>query len=73
MSNSIVVAENLCKQYASQKADYAIQGLNLDIPQGCLFGLIGPDGAGKSTTLRILATIIEPTSGHAGICGHDVS
>ena len=72
MSNSIVSAGNLCKQYASQKTDYAIQGLDLDIPPGCLFGLIGPDGAGKSTTLRILATIIEPTSGHAGICGHDV-
>jgi ABC-2 type transport system ATP-binding protein len=72
MSNSIVAAENLCKQYPSQKMDYAIQGLHLDIPAGCLFGLIGPDGAGKSTTLRILATIIESTSGSASICGHDV-
>lgn len=70
--SSIVTTLDLTKRYPSQRDDYAIQGLNLDIPQGSLFGLIGPDGAGKSTTLRILATIIEPTSGQAIVAGHDV-
>lgn len=72
MENLFVNTQDLSKKYTSRKQVYAIQDLNLEIPKGCIFGLIGPDGAGKSTTLRILATVIESTSGKANISGFDV-
>ena len=72
MDEPIVYAQNLCKKYNMKHEEYALESLNLSIDRGTLFGLIGPDGAGKSTTLRILATIIPPTSGRASINGFDV-
>lgn len=50
----------------------AVDGLELAIPRGELFGLVGPDGAGKSTTLRMLAGILPPTEGEAWVAGHSV-
>ncbi len=72
MKQLSVNAQCLSKQYPSQKQVYAIQDLNLEIPEGCIFGLIGPDGSGKSTTLRILSTVIQSTAGNASISGLDV-
>jgi ABC-2 type transport system ATP-binding protein len=43
------------------------------VSEGQIFGLVGPDGAGKTTTLRMLASLIEPTGGWARVAGHDVS
>jgi ABC-2 type transport system ATP-binding protein len=45
----------------------AVDGLNLSVDQGEIFGLVGPDGAGKTTTMRLLTSIMEPTSGDAWI------
>jgi ABC-2 type transport system ATP-binding protein len=50
----------------------AVDGVDLVVPRGALFGLIGPDGAGKSTLIRMLATVIEPTSGDALVLGDSV-
>ncbi len=47
----------------------ALCGLNLDIRRGEIYGLVGPDGAGKTTTMRILCGIMEPTSGEVRILG----
>jgi len=51
---------------------YAVDALSLEIPKGQIFGLLGPNAAGKSTTIRMLAGIIEPDSGSAEITGLDL-
>ncbi len=50
----------------------AVHDLNLEVYRGQLFGLVGPDGAGKTTTLRMLASVIEPGAGRARVAGHDI-
>jgi ABC-2 type transport system ATP-binding protein len=50
----------------------AVDNLTLDVPAGTLFGLVGPDGAGKTTTLRMLAGVLRPTSGDASVGGTSV-
>ncbi len=67
----IVRTEDLGKRYLSRKDRWAIRNFNLRIEPGRLYGLIGPDGAGKSTTLRILATVIKPTEGQVWVNGFD--
>jgi ABC-2 type transport system ATP-binding protein len=51
----------------------AVVALSLDVHRGELFGLVGPDGAGKTTTMRMLAGVLPPTSGDAWILGASVS
>src|SRR5438270_13167265 len=50
----------------------ALDNLHLEIPEGEVFGLIGPNAAGKTTLIRILATLFEPTYGQVRIAGIDV-
>jgi len=50
----------------------AVDGLNLSIPAGTLFGLVGPDGAGKTTTLRLLAGLLDLSDGSASVAGFDL-
>ncbi|MGE3076483.1 MAG: ABC transporter ATP-binding protein [Dehalococcoidia bacterium] len=50
----------------------ALHPLDLSIQPGEIFGLLGPNGSGKTTTLRVLATLIKPTTGSASVLGHDV-
>ena len=50
----------------------AVHDLDLEIPRAQLFGLVGPDGAGKTTALRMLASVMEPSGGNAWIAGCDV-
>jgi ABC-2 type transport system ATP-binding protein len=49
----------------------AVDRLNLTVPQGEIFGLVGPDGAGKTTTIRMLCAIMDPTEGSARVAGFD--
>ena len=53
-------------------ANVAVAGLTFDVDAGELFGIVGPDGAGKTTTLRMLAGVLRPTSGDAIIAGQSV-
>lgn len=58
--------ENLTRQFDGVSA---VDGLTFSVAQGELFGLIGPDGAGKTTTIRMLAGIMDPTAGDAWVAG----
>jgi ABC-2 type transport system ATP-binding protein len=51
----------------------AVAGVTLDVARGEVFGLLGPDGAGKSTLIRMLATVLRPTSGDAEVFGASVT
>src|SRR2546427_7697934 len=51
----------------------AVDHLNIEVAQGEIFGLVGPDGAGKTTTLRLLCALMDPTAGEARVAGHDVA
>jgi ABC-2 type transport system ATP-binding protein len=55
------------------KRTRAVDSLDLAIPPGELFGLVGPDGAGKTTTLRLLAGLLDITSGSARVAGYDLA
>jgi len=68
MGNVIIETENLTKRF---KNITAIDGLNLTIERGEIFGLVGPDGAGKTTTIRLLSAIMNPTEGKATVAGYD--
>jgi ABC-2 type transport system ATP-binding protein len=50
----------------------AVDGLTLDVEEGEIFALVGPDGAGKTTTMRLLTAIMDPTAGDAWVAGHHV-
>ena len=64
-----VKASGLVKRYGDV---LAVDGLDLEIPAGQFFGLLGPNGSGKTSTIHMLATLIRPTSGSASVHGHDV-
>lgn len=65
---SAILINDLSKRYGDIKA---LDRINLRVEQGELFGLIGPDGAGKSSLYRILATLSRPDEGNASVCGLD--
>jgi len=54
------------------KGTIAVDGVTMTVPRGEVFGLVGPDGAGKSTLIRMMATVLSPTSGDALVFGHSV-
>ncbi len=61
---------DLHKNYSGEKA---LSGISFSVPHGCLFGIIGADGAGKSTLIRICTTLVTPDNGKALVLGFDVS
>ena len=69
MAETAVDIRNLSKSFAAIEA---VKGIGLTIQQGEMFGIVGPDGAGKTTTIRMLCGILAPTSGTAIVLGHDI-
>lgn len=65
-----IVARELVKHFAQDIK--AVDGIDLSIPEGKLFAFLGPNGSGKTTTVRILTTLLRPTSGYAEVGGLDV-
>ncbi|MFA7402187.1 MAG: ABC transporter ATP-binding protein [Bacteroidales bacterium] len=66
---NIIETENISKAFGKTQA---LSDISLSIDKGELFGLIGPDGAGKSTFFNILVTLLNPDSGKAIVCGYDL-
>jgi len=64
-----ILARNLTKRFGDLTA---VNGVSLEVHPAEIYGLVGPDGAGKTTTLRMLSSIMNPTSGTAEIAGFDV-
>ena len=67
---SAVVAEALIKHFGPKIR--AVDGIDLDVPAGQIFGFLGPNGSGKTTTVRMLTTLLRPTGGRATVDGLDV-
>ncbi|MFQ5399614.1 MAG: ABC transporter ATP-binding protein [Anaerolineae bacterium] len=69
MSNDWVIeTQELRREF---KGVTAVRQLNLQVQRSEIFGLVGPDGAGKTTTIRLLAAILDPTGGSAKVAGFD--
>jgi len=66
--NSAILTDNLTRDFASVRA---VDGLSLDVPPGIIFGFLGPNGSGKTTTIHLLLGLLEPSSGSARVLGFD--
>ncbi len=64
-----VLTEGLRRRYGDEEA---VAGVDLAVEQGEVYGFLGPNGAGKTTCLRVLCTLLAPTSGRAVVAGYDV-
>ena len=64
-----IILNNISKSYKKVKA---VQNISFEVEPGELFGLIGPDGAGKTTLFRILTTLLFPDEGNASVAGFDI-
>lgn len=65
----MVHCDNISKNYGKVKA---LQNISFDVSEGDIFGIIGPDGSGKTTLMRVLATLLLPDKGTARVIGFDV-
>src|SRR6266568_8567855 len=68
-SGAAIVVQGLVKDFPGVRA---VDHISFTVKAGEIFGLVGPDGAGKTTTLRMLAAVLTPDEGTASLCGRDV-
>ena len=66
----MIQLKNICKKFGQR---LAVDDLNLQVPAGEIYGLLGHNGAGKSTAIGMMLGQVWPTSGEVRICGHDVT
>ena len=69
-SSPIIRAVNLSRRFGEL---LAVDRFNIEVARGEIFGLVGPDGAGKTTTMRLLCGLVDPTEGEAWVAGHNVA
>ena len=65
----MITTRKLTKQYGDL---IAVNNIDLDLSEGDVFGFIGPNGSGKTTTMRMIATLLNPTHGEAYVCGKSI-
>ena len=69
MTKSVIHTEGLTRKFG----DFvAVNAITFDVKEGEIFGFLGANGAGKTTAMRILCGLLEPTSGKASVAGYDV-
>ena len=66
----MLVVEHLVKQYGELTA---VDDVSFEAQAGKVFGLLGPHGAGKSTTINCISGLLTPTTGHIAVSGHDIA
>ncbi|HDM8037510.1 TPA: ABC transporter ATP-binding protein [Vibrio fluvialis] len=69
MSDLAIHAQNVMKKFGDFTA---IEGINLSVPKGSIYGFLGPNGCGKSTTIRVLTGLLSPTEGQVNVLGLDI-
>ena len=69
-ADPIIVVENLAKRYSDFTA---MDGISFCVAEGDFFGFLDPNDAGKTTTMRILATLLAPNAGRASVAGFDAA
>lgn len=67
-----VIVHNLSKNYGKEKEIHAVKDVSFNVSPGEIFGIIGPDGAGKTSLFRMLTTLLLPDSGNALVDGSDI-
>ncbi len=70
MKDMIIRIENLQRNFGDLRA---VDGISLEVPAGIVFGYLGPNGSGKTTTIRLLLGLLEPSGGRAQVLGYDVT
>ncbi len=69
MYEAVIRTRALTREFKTLRA---VDGLSIEVPRGTIFGFLGPNGSGKTTTIRMLLGILAPTSGRAEVLGFDV-
>ena len=67
--SAMITVEDLSRSFGDL---IAVDNVSFEARQGAIFGLLGPNGAGKSTTINCISGLLNPTSGHIAVAGHDV-
>ena len=70
MDEAAIQAQGVTKSFGTTRV---LTGVDLTVPAGTLVALLGPNGSGKTTTVRILTTLLAPDGGSATVAGHDVT
>src|SRR5262249_49682415 len=68
MADCVIRTDALTRDFTSTRA---VDRLSIEVPRGIVFGFLGPNGSGKTTTIRMLLGLLEPTSGKAQVLGFD--
>ncbi|MES2345544.1 MAG: ATP-binding cassette domain-containing protein [Chlamydiota bacterium] len=70
MKNSLITIDNLSKVFPKKETP-SLENINSSLPKGQIIGIVGPDGSGKTTLIRLIAALLLPTSGTISINGYD--